>query len=84
MTSELLLMGFPIEVVGGGEPVPIIMGASFARGTYDHESTVTLLHYPAENTDDTLFTFRITEDMNGIDVLREELTVSVRRLVRGP
>lgn len=54
----------------------ILMGASFASGTYtDDHSTMTLLHYPAENTDQTLFTFRLAEDMSGVDLLRKELTV---------
>lgn len=75
ISSELLLIEFPLEVVAGSTAVSFILGASFARGSFDDVDTFSLLHYPAEDTDETLFTFRLTEDMTGVDLLREELTV---------
>lgn len=70
-------MSFPIAAISGGDqpPTKVIFGASYARGSYDDDRSVTLLHYPAENTEETVFVFRLTEDAAGVDVLREELTV---------
>ncbi|CAN0224259.1 unnamed protein product, partial [Ectocarpus fasciculatus] len=78
LTTGLLLMSFPIAAIAGGDepPTKVIFGASYARGSYDDEDrSVTLLHYPAENTEGTVFVFRLTEDAAGVDVLREELTL---------
>lgn len=77
MTSQLLLMEFPVSVVAGETATPVIFGASFASGAYNDHSSVTLLHYPAESTAETVFLFRLTEDLSGVDVLREQLTVRV-------
>lgn len=77
LSSSLLLMEFPFAIVDGEAPTPLIFGASFARGTYDGHSSVTLLHFPAESTEETVFMFKLTEDRTGVDVLREQLTVSV-------
>lgn len=69
-------MEFPISVITGETTTPILFGASFDRGSYDDDSsTLTLLHFPAESTSKTVFSFRLTEDMRGVDVLREELSV---------
>lgn len=73
-------MEFPLSVVASKMPTPMIFGASYAEGAFDDESTVSILHYPAENTDDTAFVFRLTEDSLGIDILRLELTVSKGRV----
>lgn len=70
-------MSFPISAIDGeAPPTKVIFGASYARGSYDDHNTVTLLHYPAESTEETVFSFRLTEDMAGVDVLREQLTVN--------
>lgn len=70
-------MGFPVAAVGGDGPsAKVIFGASYAKGSYDDHNSVTLLHYPAESTGETVFSFRLTEDMMGVDVLREQLTVT--------
>lgn len=76
LSAELLLMEFPISTIAGAMVTPILFGASFNRGSYDDDSsTLNLLHYPAENTAETVFSFRLTEDMRGVDVLREELSL---------
>ncbi|CAN0252927.1 unnamed protein product, partial [Hapterophycus canaliculatus] len=53
----------------------VIFGASYARGAYDDHNSIALLHYPAESTEETVFSFQLTEDLGGVDVLREQLTV---------
>lgn len=69
-------MGFPIDTItGDGPSSKVIFGASYAKGSYDDHNSVALLHYPAENTEETVFSFRLTDDMAGVDVLREQLTV---------
>lgn len=76
LTAGLLLMSFPIAAVSGDAvPTKVIFGASYAKGTYDDSNSVALLHYPAESTEETVFFFRLTEDMAGVDLLREQLTV---------
>ena len=69
-------MSFPMGTIAGDGPsTKVIFGASYAKGSYDDHNSVTLLHYPAESTEETVFSFRLTEDMAGVDVLREQLTV---------
>ncbi|CAM9750393.1 unnamed protein product [Pylaiella littoralis] len=76
LTDGLLLMSFPVAaVMGDAPPAKVIFGASYARGSYDDHNSVALLHYPAESTDETVFVFRLTENMAGVDVLREQLTL---------
>lgn len=76
LTTGLLLISFPIEVVArDAPPTKVMFGASYARGSYDDRNSLALLHYPAESTEKTVFFFRLTEDMAGVDVLREQLTV---------
>lgn len=74
----MLLIKFPLSVVTGEEGAPrtkVSFGASYAKGAYDDHNSLALLHYPAESTDETVFSFRLTEDSGGVDVLREQLTV---------
>ncbi|CAM9349125.1 unnamed protein product, partial [Scytosiphon promiscuus] len=78
LTTELLLIEFPLSAVTGEEGAPrkkVIFGASYAKGSYDDHTSVALLHYPAESTEETVFSFQLTEDMGGVDVLREQLTL---------
>lgn len=77
LTAGLLLMSFPMDTIAGDGPSSkVIFGASYAKGSYDDHSSVALLHYPAESTDETVFSFRLTEDKAGVDVRREQLTVN--------
>lgn len=75
LSAELLLMEFPESVVCDEEVTPVMFGATYARGSFDDQHSVILLHFPAENTDETLFVFRLTEDKRGVDLLREQLDV---------
>eukprot|EP00903_Cladosiphon_okamuranus_P009754 g9273.t1 len=76
LTNGLLLMSFPTDTIAGDGPSSkVIFGASYAKGSYDDHNSVTLLHYPAESTAETVFSFRLTEDKAGVDVLREQLTL---------
>lgn len=68
-------MEFPISFLLGETQTLLTFGASYARGSYDDHNTVALLHFPAESTEETVFSFRLTEDMSGVDILREQLTV---------
>lgn len=82
LTTGLLLMSFPMGTIAGDGPsTKVIFGASYAKGSYDDHNSVTLLHYPAESTEETVFSFRLTEDMAGVDVLREQLTVRENSLL---
>lgn len=71
-------MEFPESVVCDEEVTPVMFGATYARGSFDDQHSVILLHFPAENTDRTLFVFRLTEDKRGVDLLREQLYVRQR------
>ncbi|KAG5189410.1 hypothetical protein JKP88DRAFT_176882 [Tribonema minus] len=53
----------------------VLFGATFATGTYDNGNFVSLLHFPAENTDQTVFYFRLTEDLGGVNVYRKQLAL---------
>ena len=77
-------MEFPEVVVCGENTTGLMFGASFARGSFDDDHTVTLLHFPAENTVDTVFVFRLNEDNSGVDVLKEPLTVRAFRGLAAP
>ncbi|CAM9603185.1 unnamed protein product, partial [Choristocarpus tenellus] len=75
VTSELLLLEFPTSTVMGVDPVLVLFSAIAASGTFDENRQLALNHYPAENTDRTVFQFRMAEDMKGIDLLRQQLTL---------
>ena len=74
--AEALFLEIPLELVKGGqESPPFIFSATYARGAYDDSSSLLLLHEPAEATDHVTFTFNVTSDHSGVDVIRKQFGV---------
>lgn len=74
--SSILLMEFPVSFLDSEDgSQPVIISASYARGLWDDENSVYLLHGPAEATDHNVFIFNLTADRSGVDVIREQYGV---------
>lgn len=58
-----------------GEPRPLIFSATYARAAWDDESSLLLLHEPAETTDHVVFALNVTADESGVDVIRQQYGV---------
>jgi hypothetical protein len=58
-----------------GEPRPVIFSATYARAAWDDESSLLLLHEPAESTDHVVFAFNVTADESGVDLIRQQYGV---------
>jgi len=56
---------------------PVVFSAIFYRGTLNEfsDETESYLYMPAENTDETVFQFQLTDDEQGVDVVRCGLTM---------
>lgn len=57
------------------EPRPVIFSATYARAAWDDESSLLLLHEPAETTDHVVFAFNVTADGTGVDLIRKQYGV---------
>lgn len=54
---------------------PVVFSSIFYMGTLDAEAKdmESYLYMPAESTDETVFEFRLTDDKQGVDVVRQKL-----------
>jgi hypothetical protein len=73
VSTKLLFLQFNSTFLTQAEPQLILFSATFASGSFDSDHTVSLLHFPAENTVETVFYFRLTEDLSGVDLYRKQL-----------
>ena len=74
--ANALFLEVPMDLLKGGkESPPIIFSATYARGSFDDTSSLLLLHEPAESTDHVTFTFNLTSDHSGVDVIRKQFGV---------
>eukprot|EP00612_Vaucheria_litorea_P008211 CAMPEP_0171476112 /NCGR_PEP_ID=MMETSP0946-20130122/3401_1 /TAXON_ID=109269 /ORGANISM="Vaucheria litorea, Strain CCMP2940" /LENGTH=884 /DNA_ID=CAMNT_0012006321 /DNA_START=315 /DNA_END=2966 /DNA_ORIENTATION=+ len=74
-STKLLLFKFTALSLVGSEYQSLLFGATFSTGLTDDGQTISLLNYPAENTDQTVFYFRLTEDLSGVDLFRKQLNI---------
>ncbi len=72
--AETLVLEMPKAFFNttSGEPRPIIFSATYARAAWNDESSLLLLHEPAEATDHVVFAFNVTADGTGVDVIRQQ------------
>jgi len=61
------------------DPKPVVFSAIFYRGSNIDDArdidVDTYLYMPAENTDETVYEFRLTDDMKGVDLIRKTMSL---------
>jgi hypothetical protein len=75
VASKVLLLKLNEETLLAESPQLLLFSATFASGTLLNDVPVSLLNYAAENTDRTVFYFRLSQDLAAVDLYRRQLTL---------
>ncbi|CAM9774055.1 unnamed protein product [Chrysoparadoxa australica] len=79
-SSAVMFLRFPASVISSIKPSLFIFSATYAAGVLEDGEQLALLHFPAENTDQTVFYFKLAEDLSGVDLMRRQLDIKTSRM----